>query len=72
MSKTQLSPQEIGAIIYALRFQIAHLKAVGNDPLVSDDDRADAKNDFGYLEGLEGRLESEMRSTLGLKPTDPI
>jgi len=67
-----LNPQQIKSIVYALRFKIEHLKSVEADVTIDEDDRIDAKNDRGYLQGLLGVLELELRRKLGMKSKDPI
>jgi hypothetical protein len=67
-----LNPQQIKSIVYALRFKIEHLKSVETDVTVDEDDIIDATNDRGYLQGLLGVMELELRRKLGMKSNDPI
>lgn len=67
-----LNPRQIKSIVYALRFKIEHLKSIESDITIDEDDRIDAKNDRGYLQGLLGMMELELRHRLGLRPGDPI
>jgi len=67
-----LNPQQIKSIVYALRFKIDYLKGVEADVTVDEDEKIDAKNDRGYLQGLLGAMELELRRLLGMKPNDPI
>jgi hypothetical protein len=67
----ELDAQQIKSIVYALRFKIGFLKSAETD-LTLEQDCIDAKNDRGYLQGLLGMLEMELRRQLALKPGDPV